>query len=98
MRNTITRKLVETTINGYTIEMENGKPAVKDLEPVVVFGNVTTERQAKRALVEKHGKDVNILVGEIKSEEVQYEISVEDFIKNATRIDPKTTDETASEN
>ncbi|MBO5715007.1 MAG: hypothetical protein J6S23_01275 [Clostridia bacterium] len=98
MRNTITRKIVETTINGYTIEMENGKPTVVNLEPVVVFGNVTSERQAKRALVDVYGKETPVFIGEIKSEEVQYEISVEKFIENATRIDPKASDETASEN
>lgn len=86
MRNTITRQIVETTITGYAIEKVDGKPVVNELEPVVVFGNVNSERQAKKILTDKYGKEMAITVGEIKSDLVQYEISVEKFIENAKRI------------
>lgn len=89
MRNKITRKLTETVITGYSVEVrEDGKPELIQLEPLTVFGVVsdrTALRELKRANPDKNG----VTVATINTEDVQYEIPVEDFVQIATRIEPK---------
>lgn len=85
MRTTIQRKMVETKIHGCVVVSENGAPTINPLDPITVYG-VVNERAATRELKNVYGKEKVIMVSKIESEEVQYEISVEDFIKNATRI------------
>lgn len=85
MRTTITRKLVETTIHGYTIEMNDDVPTVKALDPITVYGNVT-KATARKELERVYGKEIPVTVSKIESEEVQYEIPVDKFIENATRL------------
>lgn len=85
MRATITRKMVETKIHGCVAVSANGEPRLEPLEPITVYG-VVNERTATRELKNVYGKEKVIMVSKIESEEVQYEISVDDFIKHATRI------------
>lgn len=88
MRTTITRKLTETKITGYAVKIqEGGNPEFVNLEPITVYGNVS-EGVALKELKKAYPDMQGVTVARIQSEEVQYEISVEDFVKYATRIEP----------
>ena len=85
MRKTITRTLTKATVNGYTVEMVEGKPNVKPLESVTAWGKLT-EKEASKVLDEKYGKDAKAIVGEIVYTDETYEIDVETFVEMATKI------------
>lgn len=97
MRATITRKMIETKIHGYSIEIqEGGEPVLKKVEPVTTFGNVS-EKEAKKLLSEAHPEANSVTVGKIESTEVHFEITVEDFVKNAKRVEPKNEEKEGNE-
>ena len=82
MRATITREMVVSTINGYTIEIQEGKPTVKEVSPVTVYGKVSKDKALKE-LKKVYGKDAPVSVSTVTEESKRYEISVADFIKYA---------------
>lgn len=88
MRKTIVRTMATSTITAYTVEMVNGAPVAKALDPIVIMGKAK-EKDALKAVKEKHGT-VAVTIGEIKVEEATYEISVDDFMKYATKVDDNT--------
>ena len=99
MRKTIVRTMATSTITAYTVEMENGLPVAKALDPIVIMGKAK-EKDALKAVKEQYGK-VAVTIGEIKIEEATYEISVDDFMKYATKIEQGTEqadEETATTN
>ena len=84
MRTTITRKMVVNTICGYTVELDSeGNASAKALNKISLYGNITKE-QAKKELVKVYGD--NAMVAKIETAEKVFEISVEDFIKNAKEV------------
>ena len=91
MRATITRSVVVSTVNGYTIEIQEGKPTVKELEPVTVYGKLTKDKATKE-LKRVYGKDQAVSVSTVTEEEKQYEISVADFVKYAKVVEPAETE------
>ena len=100
MRATITRSVVVSTVNGYTIEIQDGKPTVKELEPVTVYGKLTKDKATKE-LKRVYGKDSAVSVNTVTEEEKQYEISVADFVKYAKVVEPadaKTQENAETEN
>lgn len=89
MRDKITRKIAETEIRGFSVVMgEDNVPVVKPLAPVTVYGTVT-EAQAMRELKKAYPDEKGVTLGKTETKEIQYEISVEDFVKNATKIEEK---------
>ena len=86
MRKTITRTMATSTIVGCTIEMVNGQPKTEMLEPVTVMGKAN-DKDAMKALREKYGKNKPLAVCEIAVAEDTYEISVDDFIKYAIKVE-----------
>ena len=96
MRDTITRRIITNKVHGYIVNIVDDMPTPQPVEPVTVYGNVD-KKDGKKALQEKYGKDVDIFVGKIETEEVQYEIAVEDFVKNA-KVVPAKTEETETKN
>lgn len=86
IRTKITRTLQTTKIKGYKISMVDGKPVIEDLEEIAVCGMLTDD-EALKQLGKVYGKSAT--VGNITYDEAVYEISVEDFLKYATKIDPK---------
>lgn len=82
MRNTITRKLIESKIYGYSIEIENGEPIVNRVEPIIVYGKISKDAAAKE-LKKIYGKNKAITVSKIEETEKQYTITVEDFVAHA---------------
>lgn len=92
MRTTITRRIAQTTIHPVKVTFENGAPKTEPIEPIIVHGEITPE-QAKRIVNKKFGKDGNVVVAKMVSEEKQYEISVDDFVKYAKVVEEKTENE-----
>lgn len=86
MRKTITRRLTETKIHAVEIVMNGDDVSTKALEPVVVYGNIS-DLEAKRELNRVHGNTKTIVLKKVESEEKNYQISVEDFVKNAKVVD-----------
>lgn len=83
MRNTITRTLATSEITGFTLEIVDGKPQVKELEKITIAGKAK-EKDALKALKKVYGDVKGLTVGNIEVSENVYEISVEDFVKYAT--------------
>ena len=86
MRNTITRTITTATIRTATITMENGQIKAIEHTPITTHGNIDNDSALKLAR-KKYGKTANIVVLEVVSSDDEYEISVEDFIKHATKIE-----------
>lgn len=93
MRKSITRTMATSTIHSVMLTMENDQPKVEKLEPVVVTGKAT-EETALKTLKSIHGKNAPVSVTKIETSEDVYEISVEDFLKYATKIGTETAQET----
>lgn len=86
MRKTIVRTMPTSTIHAYMLEVVDGKPVAKNLEPLTVMGNAT-EKAALKELKNVYGKENAITIGSITVEENTYEISVTDFVKYAKKIE-----------
>lgn len=86
MRKTITRTLTRATVTGYTVEMTNGKPDVKPLDPVTAWGKLT-DSEAEKVLLTAYGKDAKPIVGGVEYTDETYEISIDDFVSLATKIE-----------
>ena len=93
MRKTICRTMATSTIKAFTVEMVNGAPVAKALDPVVIMGKAK-EKDAIKAVKEAHNT-TSFTIGEIKIDEATYEISVDDFMKYAKKVD--TTETTVEE-
>lgn len=96
MRKTITRTMATSTINAFSLTIVDGKPEVKNLDPITIAGKAT-EKDALKAFREIYGKDSPITIADIKIDEAIYEISVDDFMKYAKRIDKNETSEQETE-
>ena len=86
MRTTINRKLIECTIRGHLTYYKDGKPIVKELEPVIAYGNIT-KAEALKELRRVYGRKDGLTVSKIDQVEKQYQISVKEFVKHAEVID-----------
>lgn len=95
MRKTIVRTMATSTITAYTLEMKDGAPVAKALDPIVIMGKAK-EKDALKAVKEKFGLTA-VTIGEIKVEEATYEISVDDFMKYAKKVDKDATEKVDEE-
>lgn len=85
MRKTIVRTMATSTINAFKLTVKDGKPEIENLEPLTVMGKAT-EKEALKALKDKYGKNEPVQVANIDIQEDTYEISVDDFVKYAKKI------------
>lgn len=85
MRKTICRTMSTSTINAFKLEVVDGKPEAKALDPITIMGKAK-EKDALKALKEVHGDKQGITIGSIEVSEDTYEISVDDFLKYATKV------------
>ena len=97
MRKTIVRTMSTSTINAFKLTMENGQPKVENLEPMTVMGKAT-EKEALKILKSKYGKNAPVTISSIDVAEDTYEISVDDFIKYAKKVETEEKNEEAVEN
>lgn len=86
MRNSITRTMVESVIHSCVVKVIDGQPVTENLEPVTVMGKITEEK-ALKAVTKAHGVKNGLAIVKIEESEVKYEISVEDFMKHAKKIE-----------
>lgn len=86
MRTTITRTMATSEIRAYRLVMREGRPEVEELPAMVISGKAT-EKDAEKALRKKYGKDAPVTISGIKVTEDVYEISVEDFMKYAKKVE-----------
>ena len=89
MRNTITRTMATSEIHAYRMVMKEGNPEVETL-PVLTMGGKATVKDAEKALRKQYGKDAPVVVSNIVVNEDVYEISVEDFMKYAKKVEKAT--------
>lgn len=92
MRKHITRTLTRSTVTAYAVKMIDGKPEVETLEPVTVWGT-PTDKEALKAVKEAHGDISGITVGEIKSTEETYRVTISDFVAIAERVEAQSDEE-----
>lgn len=83
MRKTIVRTITATTIESANVTFANGKPVVTPNEPIIMSG-VVGEEKALKEVRKVYGNTANVT--EVKAVNDVYEISVEDFIKNAKKV------------
>jgi hypothetical protein len=88
IRKEITRKIVTSKVYAFSLEIEEGKPITKELEPLTFAGRLT-ESVALRRVTKFYGKSNSIKIAKIETSEDTYKISVEDFIRNATKVEPE---------
>ena len=89
MRKNITRTMATSTIHSVKLTMENDQPKIETLDPVVLTGKATKE-SALKELRKIHGNDAPVSITKIETSEDVYEISVEDFLKYATKVSKET--------
>lgn len=86
MRNTITRTITTATIRTAIIKVVDGQIKAVEHMPITTHGNIDMDT-ATKLVRKKYGKTTNVVVLEITHSDDEYEISVEDFIKYATKIE-----------
>lgn len=86
MRNTIIRTMATSEIHAFRLVMVDGVPQVEEL-PVFTANGKLTHKDAERALRREYGKTAPITIKEVKVSENTYEISVEDFLKYAKKVE-----------
>ena len=89
--------MATSKIHACMLTMENGEPKVEILEPVTVMGKAT-EKEGLKAIKDKFGKECPATISKIEVEEDTYEISVEDFLKYAKKVEKKSSNELEEEN
>lgn len=86
MRNAITRTMIESVIHACVVKVVDGTPVTETLEPVTVMGKIT-EDKAIKVVAKTYGKSNGLAIVKIEENEVKYEISVDDFMKHAKKIE-----------
>lgn len=95
MRKTIVRTITATTIESAVVTFKNGKPEVTPNNPLTVNG-VVDEDKALKAVCKEYGKKSQVTA--ITSVDDMYEISVEDFMKHAKKVEKPTPEQAAEAN
>jgi hypothetical protein len=90
MRKTIVRTITASTIESANVTFEKGKPVVKANEPLTVNG-IIKEDKALKEVRKAYGELAQVT--SINSVDAMYEISVEDFIKYATKVEQPTAEQ-----
>ncbi len=85
MRKTICRTMATSTITAHRLSIVDGKPVVETLDPIVIMGKAK-KKDALKAVKDAHGDLTGVTIGQIDVAEETYEISVEDFLKHATKV------------
>jgi hypothetical protein len=85
-RNTIQRSVTSTTIRYATVFIKEGKPAFNSEGTEVINGTIADDK-ALKAIQKKHGATA-VVISKTEATDL-YEISVEDFMKNAKKVEPK---------
>lgn len=82
----ITRTITATTIESALITFKDNKPEVVSQKPITVNGSLT-ENEALRAVRKAYGQNAQVTA--LKEINEVFEISVEDFMKYAKKVEIK---------
>jgi Histone-like Protein p6 len=93
-RKMMTKEVTSTNVQIAKMELVDGQPVAKPLDPVVLIGNRTLESAQKE--VNKMFKGENVTVFNVEAETVTYEMEVSEFIKLAS-VKVKQAEETPEE-
>jgi hypothetical protein len=91
MRKTIVRTITATTIESAKITFEKGLPVVTPNAPITVNG-VIAEDKALKEVRKEYGENAQVTA--ITSIDNVYEITVEDFMKYAKKVENPTPEQT----
>mgnify|MGYP003518929923 CR=1 FL=1 len=83
MRKTIVRSMTTSTVKGFKLEVIDGQATTKEVS-LSVAGKLK-DNEALKALKGEFGEGVQ--VSSIEHSEATYEISVDDFMKYAKKVD-----------
>lgn len=87
MRKTIVRTITFTTIQSAKVGFEKGLPVITPNAPLTINGIIADDKALKEVR-KSYGESSQIT--DISTTDNTYEISVEDFIKYATKIETPT--------
>lgn len=84
---TIKKNIKTTTITAVSVEVVNGTLSQVELEPFVTVATVT-EKNAERLYrkAKEIEKSVKLFITSIHTDVITYEMPLDDFIKNATKV------------
>lgn len=89
MRKHITRTLTRSTVECFAVKMVDGKPEVETLAPVTVWG-VPSDKEALKAVKEAYPEAKGVTVGNVKSVDETYRVSIDDFVTIAELVADQT--------
>lgn len=90
-RKMMTKEVTSTNVQIAKMELVDGQPVAKAMEPVVLIGNQTLETAQRN--VNQMFKGENVTVFNVQPETVTYEMEVSEFIKVA-KVKVKQAEET----
>jgi len=88
----ITRTIPTHVISATVVEFDKVKktPIMTEIKPVTVYGGTMTDELAMKELHKAVvAPSTPVLITNIETTAIVYEISVEDFIKYAVKVEPK---------
>lgn len=93
MRKTIVRTITATTIESANVKFEKGAPVVVANAPITVNGNIE-EDKALKVVRKAYGESAQVTA--ITQVDDVYEISVENFMKHAKKVEKPTAEQQAA--
>lgn len=78
----MTKEVTSTTVKVARIDVTEGQPKVVELEPVILLGNVDSEK-AQKVVAKQRGAGVSVL--SVESVTDVYEMEVSEFIQIARK-------------
>jgi hypothetical protein len=88
MRKMMTKEVTSTIVKVAKIDMVGGLPQAVELEPVILLGNIDSEK-AQKLVSKSHGAGVTVL--SVEADTKVYQAPVTEFLKIATlKVDEET--------
>jgi len=88
MKQTITRTVTSTIINHAIIHLnDDGEPQTTKVEPLIVSGKLDNDKAMKALKTHYYGEYDNFIIVSLETETEQYEMELNTFIQNATKIE-----------
>jgi hypothetical protein len=94
MRKMMTKEVTSTVVKVARIEVEQGEPKLVELEPVILLGNIDSEK-AQKIVAKQYGLGVTVL--SVEADTKIYELEVAEFIQIARLRETPLTDEEKAE-
>lgn len=89
---TITRTIPTSQIYASIVEFADGEVKATDLSVIEVVGEEVKKDAAMKIVSKKYGKDYTYIIRSVEVQQDVYEITLDDFLKNAKKLPEKTSD------